>query len=46
MSENRFDDLDLREEPTRPAKLDDEHADAPTPPIYYTEYCTVKTQTC
>jgi hypothetical protein len=46
MSENRFEDLDLREEPARAAKLEDEGADAPTPPIYYTEYCPKRTQTC
>jgi hypothetical protein len=42
----RFDDLDLREEPARVAKLDDEYAEAPTPPVYYTEYCSPKTHTC
>lgn len=42
----RFEELDLREEPARAAKLDDEYADAPTPPIYYTEYCNPATKTC
>ncbi len=40
----RFEELDLREEPARAAKLDDEPADGQTPPVYYTEYC--KTRTC
>ncbi len=44
--DHRFEDLDLREEPARAAKLDDEYADAPTPPVFYTEYCNPRTRTC